>query len=230
MARNDKQRLLYSLAGIQMGILAAGTVHGQVPEGERDALIRLYDATGGNQWKYRMGWRGAAGTECRWYGIVCNPGDGEVRHVTQILLTDNRLTGSLPASLVELEHLSVLRLSRNALEGTLPESLWHLNQLRSLVLAENNLSGQIPAALLDHPMHALILSDNRFTGFGISDSLPQWPTEARNIMLAGNNLMTLPHSPGGSTGGSARWICHTTGLGRPWTWAAFPGLNWKRCA
>lgn len=192
MARNDKQRLLYSLAGILMGILAAGTVHGQVPEGERDALIRLYDATGGNQWKHRMGWRGAAGTECRWYGIVCNPGDGAVRHVTQILLTDNRLTGSLPASLVELEHLSVLRLSRNALEGTLPESLWHLNQLRSLVLAENNLSGQIPAALLDHPMHALILSDNRFKGFGISDSLPQWPTEARNIMLAGNNLMTLP--------------------------------------
>ncbi|QOC22913.1 hypothetical protein IC757_01760 [Wenzhouxiangella sp. AB-CW3] len=181
-------------SGLMILVLCSvlGQAEAQVTDGEREALIRLYDATGGDQWKLRMGWRGARGTECQWYGIVCNPGDGEVRHVTQILLTDNGLTGSLPASLGELEHLDTLRLSRNALQGTMPGTLWHLNQLRSLSLAENNLLGQIPGALLDHPMLSLNLSGNRFSGFSAPGSTPHWPSEPRSMQLADNRFQELP--------------------------------------
>jgi hypothetical protein len=170
----------------------AVTALGQVPPGEREALIRFYDATGGDQWKRRIGWRGTEGTECQWYGIVCSQGDGEVRHIRQILLTDNRLTGSLPASLAELEHLNTLRLARNSLEGTLPESLWHLNQLRVLLLSDNNLSGRLPGTLLDHPMHALVLTGNRFSGFGNPGANPHWPDQPRTLMLADNQFQELP--------------------------------------
>jgi len=169
-----------------------GQAGAQVPEGEREALIRLYDATGGDQWKHRMRWGGAEGSECEWYGIVCNPGDGDVRHVTQLLLNDNQLTGALPASLAELEHLTTLRLSSNALEGSLPESLWHLNQLRVLSLDDNNMSGSLPGTLLYHPIHSLQLSGNRFSGFGTTGATPHWPAEPRALMLADNLFEELP--------------------------------------
>jgi hypothetical protein len=172
--------------------LLVGPVHAQVTAGEREALIRLYEATAGDRWKRRTSWRAAVGTECQWYGIVCSHGDGEVRHVTQLLLNNNGLTGSLPAELNELEHLTTLLLSDNALEGTLPEDLWNLEQLRYLTLADNNLSGDIPGALLDHRMEGLNLSGNRFSGFGIPDTTPQWPAEPRTLMLADNLFQELP--------------------------------------
>lgn len=169
-----------------------GQAGAQVPEGEREALMRLYDATGGDRWKRRMSWGGPEGSECEWYGIVCNPGDGDVRHVIQLLLNDNGLTGSLPASLAELEYLNTLLLSHNALEGTLPESLWHLSKLRVLQFADNNLSGQLPGTLLDYPLQFIHLSGNRFSGFGAPASTPYWPSEPRFLMLADNLFERLP--------------------------------------
>jgi hypothetical protein len=40
-----------------------------IPAAERQALVDLYNSTGGASWTNRAGWNGAAGTECSWTGV-----------------------------------------------------------------------------------------------------------------------------------------------------------------
>ena len=40
-------------------------------EAQRDALLSLYNDTGGANWTSNSNWMGEAGTECDWYGIIC---------------------------------------------------------------------------------------------------------------------------------------------------------------
>ena len=42
---------------------------------ERDALVALYDATGGSGWHHNGGW--LDGDPCSWYGVTCD-GSGSV--------------------------------------------------------------------------------------------------------------------------------------------------------
>jgi hypothetical protein len=44
-----------------------------VSAAERQALLALYEATHGDQWRHRVGWLGPAGTECSWHGVRCEP-------------------------------------------------------------------------------------------------------------------------------------------------------------
>ena len=43
-----------------------------IPTAERDALVALYNATGGDGWHDNSGWLGNAGSECSWSGIWCD--------------------------------------------------------------------------------------------------------------------------------------------------------------
>src|SRR5262245_52217116 len=85
---------------VLIGIGNAGFAHAAIPEPERQALIDLYRATHGDDWKRNDGWLvddkndfSVAGTECDWYGISCDSDDS---HVESIDLHDNALTGSIP--------------------------------------------------------------------------------------------------------------------------------------
>ena len=105
-----------------------------IPEKERNALIALYEATDGENWRKNSGWKGPPGTECSWYGIKCQDGD---THVTKIDLPDNKLQNELPVppendsgetvSLGDLEFLESLILRGNSLEGPLPSVLLDTN-------------------------------------------------------------------------------------------------------
>jgi hypothetical protein len=46
---------------------------GPIPAEERQALIDLYNSTGGNNWTDHSGWLGPPGTECQWHGVACAP-------------------------------------------------------------------------------------------------------------------------------------------------------------
>jgi len=122
--------------------LLAGASHAQIPQTERNALIALYNSTGGADWTNNAGWMGAAGTECDWYGITCSNGS-----VTALRLSGNSLSGRIPSELGNLTNLTGLYLHDNSLSGSIPSELGNLTNLRDLFLYNNSLSGNIPPEL-----------------------------------------------------------------------------------
>ena len=115
-----------------------------IPSSQREALIAVYDATGGANWTNNTGWKGATGTECEWYGVQC---DFEKTRVEVVALFENNLTGSIPAAISGLSQLRSLQLYSNNLTGTIPSSIGQLAELEALYLSRNNLTGTIPASI-----------------------------------------------------------------------------------
>lgn len=85
---------------------------------DRNILIALYEATGGNQWTDHSNWTTDAPTS-EWYGVTTNQ-EGRVIAIT---LPDNDLKGLLPADLKGLSELQRLVLNGNQLSGKFPEEL-----------------------------------------------------------------------------------------------------------
>ncbi|MBF0449910.1 MAG: hypothetical protein HQK75_04350, partial [Candidatus Magnetomorum sp.] len=107
-----------------------------IPESEREALIGLYNSTGGNYWYHNYFWLGDPGTECSWYGVSC---DESEMHVVKIFLGSRNLNGNILSSIINLQNLSELNLSDNQL-SSLPESFGNLQNLSELNLSDNQLS------------------------------------------------------------------------------------------
>ena len=116
-----------------------------IPESERAALIALYKNTDGAHWNNHSGWLEDHGTECSWYGVVCNKfGDS----VKELYLGWNRLNGRIPPEIGQLVDLEVLVLGDYYLIGPIPSELWKLTYLEFLHLGgSSRFSGQIPAEL-----------------------------------------------------------------------------------
>ncbi len=69
-----------------------------------------------------------------------------LRNLTVLQLSENQLSGEIPASLDSLTSLQQLTLDQNQLSGPIPD-LSHLRNLTVLQLSENQLSGEIPSSL-----------------------------------------------------------------------------------
>src|SRR5437868_4767306 len=63
-----------------------------IPQAERDALLALYNSSGGAQWQHNIGWNGPSGTECDWDNVVC---DTTGSSVIELHLSYNNMTGTL---------------------------------------------------------------------------------------------------------------------------------------
>ncbi|MBV9494891.1 MAG: hypothetical protein JOZ54_11645 [Acidobacteria bacterium] len=94
-----------------------------IPEKERAALVALFEATGGPQWKEQGGWNGPAGTECEWFRVLCTVRNDGQLHVAALLLENNHLVGRLPAALADLPELDLLNVFGNRLERPLPAAV-----------------------------------------------------------------------------------------------------------
>jgi Leucine-rich repeat (LRR) protein len=141
---------------------AAVPARAAVPAAQRTALITLYNATGGPAWASHAGWLGKAGTECSWAGVTC---DSAATTVTQIQLSNNGLTGSLPAALGSFPGLQILEAESNSLTGAMPHQLGSLANLLTLRLGLNQISGALPAELGNlHLLETLSLPFNHLTG------------------------------------------------------------------
>ncbi len=114
-----------------------------------ETLKIFYEATNGGDWSYEL-----CPTNSEW-DITKEPGsifdlyswcgltfENEV--LTQIILPDNNLTGSLPPELGDLEELTHLILHDNQLTGRIPPEVGQLKNLTHLILHDNQLSGRIP--------------------------------------------------------------------------------------
>ena len=109
---------------------------------DRNALVALYQATDGSGWNNNANWLSDEPLGS-WYGVTTNA-DGRV---TRLDLTNNRLSGALPAELGQLSELKWLLLSYNQLSGEIPVELGRLGRLVTLRLTRSQLSGEIPAEL-----------------------------------------------------------------------------------
>ena len=106
---------------------------------DRNVLVALYDATDGYNWTTQTNWLTDNPLDT-WHGITVEDG-----RVTGLVLSENNLTGEIPAALGELANLDSLKLERNALSGPIPAELGNLENLTKLELMFNQLNGSIPA-------------------------------------------------------------------------------------
>ena len=103
-------------------------------EGDRAVLVSLYEAAGGTDWTRSDGWPGD-GPLGDWHGIDTDA----LGRVVGVDLTDNGMTGLVPARLAQLGSLTSLRIGGNlGLGGPLPLSLSALS-LRELHYADTGL-------------------------------------------------------------------------------------------
>jgi Leucine-rich repeat (LRR) protein/sugar lactone lactonase YvrE len=156
------------LAAVETSVEKGSTVTNclQIPQIECEALIALYNSTGGPNWINHARWNTnnapCGNGRAPWYGIVCDNNHG---HVTEIFLSGNQLRGLLPPELGNLSELRILGLFENQLSGPIPPELGKLSHLESLWLWGNQLSGPIPSELgnLSH-LENLGLSENQLSG------------------------------------------------------------------
>ena len=128
----------------------------EVPE-ERAALVALYEATDGTNWRRRDHWLSEESI-ANWYGVYTD----KQGHVTGLFLQNNGLSGTLP-DLGALTSLTSLNLGINGLSGPVPDLSSHVG-LTNLSLHENQLAGRVPElnSLVD--LIRLNLDDNELTG------------------------------------------------------------------
>ena len=127
------------------------TASAQTVADDKTALTAFYNATGGANWT----------NNTDWHGVDTND-DGRV---ITLVLSNNNLTGSIPAEIGKLSNLDVLLLQRNQLTGSIPAEIGNLSELAWLFLQVNQLSGSIPTEIgnLSNLAH-LGLGGNQLTG------------------------------------------------------------------
>lgn len=120
---------------------------------DRDILMALYEATGGENWTNNENW-GSDLPLSEWYGVTTEMIEpqtkaGEpVERVVELILRENNLTGELPAALGGLTELRFLSFFKNFdLTGVLPAELGNLSKLEWLELQMNSWTGVLPEEL-----------------------------------------------------------------------------------
>ncbi|KAI3856034.1 hypothetical protein MKW92_037717 [Papaver armeniacum] len=120
-------------------------------------------------------------------------------NLIHVLFEDNKLTGSIPATLGLVKTLEVVRLDRNLLSGNVPTNLNKLVSVSELHLSNNDFVGPFPDLSGMLVLNSVDLSNN---SFAVSDFPPYFSTlislttlEAENTNLKGllpPALFTLP--------------------------------------
>ena len=177
---------------------------------DRAALVALYNVTGGGNWADNTGWLSNAPMG-QWYGVTTDSSG----RVTELVLGENSLAGTIPAELGNLTSLKVLNLGNrlgpcnrrqgswvctptsptpNRLTGAIPVALERLVNLEQLSLDNNQLSGTVPAWLGNlSKLEVLNLRGSHLSG-AIPGELANL-SNLRVLNLGNNNLnenMPLP--------------------------------------
>ena len=189
---------------------------------DRAALVALYSATDGPNWRDNTNWLTDAPLG-EWYGVSTDvsgrviklelaggwteekglfrhglagpiPAEvGNLANLSRLNLGDNALTGPIPPELGNLANLSHLSLGSNELTGPIPPELGNLANLSHLSLGSNELTGPIPPELGNLAnLSHLSLGSNELTG--------PIPPELGNLanlshLSLGSNELTGPIPP-----------------------------------
>ncbi len=173
------------------------------------ALVALYNSTGGANWTDKVGW--LIGNPCApvWEGLTCTGNnviaidlDGNnlvgtlpdltaLTSLQELDLAGNALSGSITPTLGALTGLTMIDLSSNDLTGSIPVELGALVNLQELDLASNLLGGTIPAEFTNLSMLIeLDLSRNNLNG-----GIPEFTGPLVDVDLSDNRLVgSIPAS------------------------------------
>ncbi|MQM15714.1 hypothetical protein Taro_048664 [Colocasia esculenta] len=132
---------------------------------------------------------------------------GALARLDSLDLSSNQLAGGIPSSVSSLKDLVWLSLSKNNLTGLLPTSLGNLSALQFLSLRENHFHGPIPSSLMGlSSLDYLDLSSNHLSG-----QIPHDVGNMRNLsglVLRVNNLSgPIPPSIGNLSRLTGLWLC-----------------------
>ncbi len=128
----------------------------EVPE-QRAALVALYEATDGPNWRKNDNWL-TESPIVTWHGVSTD----HLGNVTGLFLQNNGLRGELP-ELGAFTSLTNLNLGINELSGSIPD-LSALTSLSSLALHQNQLTGPVPDLSALTGLRGLYLDNNQLTG------------------------------------------------------------------
>jgi Leucine-rich repeat (LRR) protein len=209
-----------------------------IPEVECEALVALYDSTGGPSWRINTGWLETK-TPCSWYGINCDQGT-----VRSILLGDwcgthecgysLNLTGAVPSQIGNFSNLELLDLSNNHLTS-MPSEIGNLSHLVKLDLCYNDFNNMPPEIGNLSNLEELLLCSNRLNGLPPeigdlgsltylnldSDNLTSVPDEIGNLSalktlyLYNNQLTSLPPGIGNLSALTSLWVWNNQLSGLP---------------
>lgn len=112
-------------AGVTEEALAAAGFETEV---EKKALLALYAATHGSQWRMQTHWGSSTIPLRQWYGVTTQKDHMGREFVTAVDLIENGLSGRLPGELALLRRLKRLRLAGNPhlIVNDLPDGLLQL--------------------------------------------------------------------------------------------------------
>ncbi|XP_024198933.1 probable LRR receptor-like serine/threonine-protein kinase At1g56130 isoform X1 [Rosa chinensis] len=105
-----------------------------------------------------------------------------LKNLTDLVLRNALITGSLPSDIAEYPRLQILDLSFNNLTGQLPNGLFNMSSLTYLFLGNNSLSGSLPN------QKTSILQNVDLSYNYLSGSLPPWVTSTAQLNLVVNNF------------------------------------------
>src|SRR4030042_1624974 len=83
----------------------------EIPQAEIEALVALYNSTGGNNWTDHTNWW-VTNTPSNWYGLTVRGG-----HIISIKLSEKQLTGPIPLEIGNLNALESLDFNNNEISG-----------------------------------------------------------------------------------------------------------------
>jgi|GEM_PF-6485577 len=160
----------------------------QIPQSECEALVTIYNSTGGSNWVNKNRWLETR-FPCGWFGVRCYDG-----HVTELTFgrngQGNGLVGDLPPEIGDLPYLEWLDLWGNQLES-IPNEIGTLSSLFTLDLDDNNLS-YIPDSIGDlYLLGDLYLSGNQLTS--LPESIGNL-TDLSVLNVDNNQLTDIPES------------------------------------
>ncbi len=203
------KKIIFLIIGL-FAVISSFNVNAQcISQDEFDALIALYNSTGGDNWTNNSGWdvnASACDVTNDWYGITIEGGEvtylylqnnnltgsippeiGNLTGLIRFYLYGNNLSGSIPPEIGLLSNLDYLRLESNQLSGSIPSEIGTLSVLRVLQLSNNNLSGEIPIEFYSlTELTGVQMYNNSLSG-GISPLIGNL-SNLRSLYLYGNQL------------------------------------------
>ncbi|KAK8618652.1 hypothetical protein V6N13_132637 [Hibiscus sabdariffa] len=105
-----------------------------------------------------------------------------LKNISDLVLRNVLLTGSIPSDISEFQSLQKLDLSFNSLTGQIPSELFNMNSLTYLFLGNNSLSGTLPRRKSEN-IETVDVSYNHLSG-----NLPSWIDSSLQLNLVANNF------------------------------------------
>lgn len=157
---------------------------------DREALIALYNATGGDNWTNNTNWCSDKPLN-EWYGVVTHPMTGRVM---ELWLRQNNLTGSLPKEIGTFTELLNFDMAYNHLTGSLPREIGDLTNVGHFDVSVNQLTGSLPEEIGNLTSVSYFnVSGNQLTG-SLPEEIKNY-TKIQYFLIGYNQLSgTIPEA------------------------------------